>query len=254
MSPQLQAPAARSRWRIALAGARPALDAKAIALRLVLGWVAIWGLISLLGLLETKVLNTGPVHAADLRVEVWLAAHRVPVWNGITHVGTSMATTETVSCVTAVIALLLRWLLGRWHESLVLVTVVVGEVLLFLAASSTIHQDRPPVPRLDRAPPTSSYPSGHTAAATALYGCLAVLVIWIYGRRPAARVVAGVLAFLPVFVAFSRMYRGMHYPSDVIAGALLAGLWLLLVVRTLLLRSSRPQPVAGPGARRRRRR
>ncbi|HEX3491495.1 MAG TPA: phosphatase PAP2 family protein [Streptosporangiaceae bacterium] len=254
MTPQLQAPVGRGRWRIAISGPRPALDAKAVALRLVLGWVAIWGLISLLGLLETRVLNTGPVHAADLGVDVWLAAHRTPVWNGITHVGTSLATTMTVICVTAAVALALRWLLGRWHESLALVTVMVGEILLFLAASSTIHQDRPPVPRLDRAPPTSSYPSGHTAASTALYGCLAVLVIWIYGRRPAARVVAGVLAFLPVFVAFSRMYRGMHYPSDVIAGALLGGLWLLLVVRTLLLRATPPQPVAGPGARRRRRR
>jgi membrane-associated phospholipid phosphatase len=248
MRMQLQAPATRRRRQTA-ARAHPALDGRAVALRLGLGLVAIWGLISLLGLLETQVLNTGPVHRADLGADVWLAAHRTGFWNATTHVGTDMATTLTVICVTAAVALALRWLLGRWHESLVLITVMVGEIVLFLAASSTIHQDRPPVSRLDKAPPTSSYPSGHTAAAVALYGCLAVLVIWIYGRRPAARIAVGVLALIPVFVAFSRLYRGMHYPSDVIAGALLGSLWLLLVVRTLLPRAPAPRPVAGPGAR-----
>lgn len=246
MRMQLQAPATRRRRRTA-ARARPALDGRAVALRLGLGLVAIWGLISLLGLLETRVLNTGSVHRADLGVDVWLAAHRTGFWNAATHVGTTMATTLTVICVTAALVLLLRWRLGRWHESLVLITVMVGEIVLFLAASSTIHQDRPPVARLDQAPPTSSYPSGHTAAAVALYGCLAVLVIWIYGRRPAARIAACVLALVPFFVAFSRLYRGMHYPSDVIAGALLGSLWLLLVVRTLLPRAQRPtaRPSAG---------
>jgi undecaprenyl-diphosphatase len=183
------------------------------------------------------------VHRADLGADVWLAAHRTAFWNTATLVGTTMATTLTVIAVTAGLALALRWWRGRWHESLVLITVMVGEIVLFLAASATTHQDRPPVPRLDRAPPTSSYPSGHTAAAVALYGCLAVLVVWIFGRRPAARLAATVLALIPLFVAFSRVYRGMHYPSDVIAGALLGGLWLLLVIRTLLPR--RPRPVTG---------
>ena len=267
MRTQLQAPALRHRTRVAArrrrpalsrpAPSRPALSGRAVAVRLGLGLVAIWGLISLLGLLETRVLNTGPVHAADLGADVWLAAHRTAFWNTATLVGTTMATTITVIAVTAAVALLLRWLLGRWHESLVLVTVMIGEIVLFLAASETIHQNRPPVRHLDRAPPTSSYPSGHTAAAVALYGCLAVLVIWIYGRRPAARVAAALLALVPFFVGFSRLYRGMHYPSDVVAGALLGGLWLLLVVRTLLPRQPRPatraviRPATRAGPRRR---
>lgn len=245
MRMQLQAPVARGRRRSAdrrdaARRSRPALDLRAVAIRLGLGLIVIWGLISLLGLLETRVLGTGPVHRADLGADIWLAAHRTAFWNTATLVGTTMATTVTVIAVTAGVALLLRWLVGRWHESLVLVTVMIGEIVLFLAASSTIHQDRPPVARLDQAPPTSSYPSGHTAAAVALYGCLAVLVIWIFGRRPAARVAAAVLVLIPFFVAFSRLYRGMHYPSDVIAGALLGGLWLLLVITTLLRRQPRP--------------
>ena len=84
------------------------------------------------------------------------------------------------------------------------------------------------------APPTSSFPSGHTAAAIALYGCLAVLLMWVYGRRPATRVAAVVLFCIPVVVGLSRLHRGMHYPSDILVGALGGGLWLLLVITTLL--------------------
>jgi membrane-associated phospholipid phosphatase len=58
-------------------------------------------------------------------------------------------------------------------------------------------------------------------------------VLWIYGRRPATRVAVVVLFCIPVVVGLSRLYRGMHYPTDVLAGALTGGLWLLLVITTL---------------------
>lgn len=109
---------------------------------------------------------------------------------------------------------------------------MVGELLVFYAVTAIVHRPRPPVVRLDVAPPTSSFPSGHTAAAFALYGCIAILVLWIYGRRPATRVAVVVLFCLPFVVGRSRLYRGMHYPSDVLAGALTGGLWLLLVITT----------------------
>lgn len=216
---------------------RPKLtDLGLIAARLAGGAVVIFGVISLIGLLLTHVtyFSTGPFHRADLQVDVWLADHRTRPWNDITHVGTDMASTDTVIAVMAVLALVLRWRMRRWYESIVLILTVAVDVLIHLSVTAVVPERRPPVIRLDPAPPTSSYPSGHTAASVALYGCLAILIIWIYGRRPLARIVAGLLWCVPVFVGFSRMYRGEHYPSDVAAGALLAGLWLTLVVRTLL--------------------
>ncbi len=216
---------------------RPELkDVGAIAVRIVVGAVVIFGFISLIGLLLTHVsyFATGAFHRADLQVDVWLADHRTRLWNDITRAGTDLASTDTVIAVAAVLALLLRWRLKRWYEAIVLGITVAGEVAIHLSVTIVVPERRPPVVRLDPAPPTSSYPSGHTAASVALYGCLAILVVWIYGRRPLARIVAGLLWCVPVFVGFSRMYRGEHYPSDVAAGALLAALWLTLVVRTLL--------------------
>jgi membrane-associated phospholipid phosphatase len=201
--------------------------------RLLVGAVAIWVLLSVLGLILTHVFSSGPVHRIDLGVDVWFSHHRSPGWNSVMLFGTTMAETLTVIIATAGLALLARWRLGHWWASVLLVTSVVGEVLIFLAVTVTVPQRRPPVPRLQSAPPTSSYPSGHTAAAVALYCCVAVLILMIYARHPVARIIAGVLFLVPAFVACARMYLGEHYPSDVIAGALLGVLWLNHVFRTL---------------------
>jgi membrane-associated phospholipid phosphatase len=241
MRMQLQAPAfrGRSRGKVAPSQPHPAVSPKAAAVRLVAGVVVLWGLMCLLGLLMTHVLNSGPVHTADFGVDKWLAAHRTGAWNDITAVGTNMAQTPTVIGVTAAVVLLLRWRLGRWYEGLVLIVVMVGELVIFISVTEVIERNRPPVHHLDPAPPTSSFPSGHTGAAVAMYGGLAILLLWVFGRRPVTRAIAAVLLLIPVIVGFSRLYRGMHYPSDVLAGALLGGTWLLLVTATLLPRRAR---------------
>jgi membrane-associated phospholipid phosphatase len=204
-----------------------------IALRLMTGAVAIWILLSAIGLVLTHVFNKGPVHRADLGVDIWFAHHRTKTWDSVMLFGTDLARTQTVIGVTAVAAVFLRWRLKRWRESLILVTSVVGEVLIFLAVTETVPQRRPPVPRLQVAPATSSFPSGHTAASIALYVCLALLLLGAYAGRPAVRILAAVLCCIPLYVGLSRLYEGEHYPSDVLAGALLASLWLACVFHAL---------------------
>ena len=89
-----------------------------------------------------------------------------------------------------------------------------------------VDRERPPVRQLDEAPPTSSFPSGHTAATIALWGALAVLANE-RARSAAVRNLFLVLAFVvPLLVASSRMYRGMHFLSDVLGGWLLGLAWL----------------------------
>lgn len=238
--PALQAPPRRTHARKVPERPHPVGGWKIVALRLAGGAVALWGVLCLIGVFVTHVLVHGGEQSADRGVDVWFAAHRTGVWNSITMFGSDLAQTQTAIAVTVVLVLLLRWRMGRWYESWIVAAAMVGELLVFYAVTAIVHRPRPPVARLDAAPPTSSFPSGHTAAAVALYGCVAILVLWIYGRRPAARVAvrvaAVVLCCLPVVVGLSRLYRGMHYPTDVLAGALVGGLWLLLVITTLLPR------------------
>ena len=253
MAAHLQARARRGRARDqrtkdAVARPHPAGGWKAVTLRLAAGVVVLWGLLSLIGLAVTHLLvHSAGFHAADLSVDKWFAGHRTGALNVVTYIGTTMAQTTTAIGVTVVVVLLLRWRLGRWHESGIFITIMAGELLIFLALTFAIHEARPPVARLDAAPPTSSFPSGHTAAALALYGGIAIMVLWVYGRRRATWIAAGILLLVPVYVGVSRLYRGMHYPSDVLAGALLGALWLLLVTRTLL----RPAAAARATTRRR---
>lgn len=104
------------------------------------------------------------------------------------------------------------------------------ETACFMASAELVKRPRPAVVwRPERPHATSSFPSGHTAAAFALHGTLADLLD-TRGVR-GARVVGPVLRYaVPTAIAFSRIYRGQHHISDVVAGAVL-GRWSASVVR-----------------------
>ena len=217
------------------------LDKKVITLKLGGGVIALWGLLSLIGLLIKHILAYSRSGTWDRSVEVWFVAHRRGSLNTLTSYANELGSTRSVIGIIIVIFLILRWRLGRWYESWVILTVMVGEVIIFVAVTLTVHRLRPAVIRLDKSPPTSSFPSGHTAAAMALYGGLAVLLVCIYGGNWKTSLVAVLLFCLPVIVGLSRLYRGMHYPTDVFAGALGGGLWMALVITTLLPKKVRSE-------------
>jgi membrane-associated phospholipid phosphatase len=216
------------------------LSGRRTTTRLALGGVAIGVLIVTMGFLLTHVLDDTAITRADLRAERWLAGHRSSRLDHLTLVATWLAETPVAIAVAVVAFAALRIWLHRWRESWIVATAVFGELLVFLATTTLIDRARPPVHRLDGAPPTSSFPSGHTGAAVAIYGSLAVLLVLRSTRRGWIWPPAFVLALLPVAVGAARLYRGMHYPTDVLAGALNGLLWLLLALSTLLPR--RPSP------------
>ena len=242
MAPSLRADMDRPR-STAPARLQPVGGRRRTALRLGGGAVAIWAGLSLIGLLFTHVISPNGPPAWDSGVVDRLAAHRTTALDTATQLGSGIANTQTVIVVTLAVMLLLRWRLGRWYESWVVVAAIIGELVVFVAITATVHRDRPTVVRLDAAPPTSSFPSGHTAAAVALYGCLAILLLKLW-PGVAARLAATLLFAIPVVVGLSRLYRGMHFPTDVLFGALGGGLWLSVVVTTLLA-ARRPRLHAG---------
>jgi diacylglycerol kinase family enzyme len=116
----------------------------------------------------------------------------------------------------------------RWRPVVFLVVTMIGEVTLFLTVSAAVGRSRPDVERLESYLPTSSFPSGHTAATVCLYGALAVLVV-PRARPPWRWLALGLAVLMPLMIALSRIYRGVHHPLDVTGGAVLALVWLTVV-------------------------
>jgi undecaprenyl-diphosphatase len=182
----------------------------------ILGWVVLGVITVGLGLLLTHVLPHGSVGRWDENVNDWFVTQRTTMLNGITAVGTTIGSTMTVVAVAAVAVVVLAFR-RLWQEIGLIVIALAVEVAVFLTATLMVSRPRPTVPRLDPAPPTSSYPSGHTAAALALWISLAI-VISRHVKSAVVRALVWIVAVaLPIFVGFSRLYRGMHHPSDVLA-------------------------------------
>jgi membrane-associated phospholipid phosphatase len=217
-----------ARWRRLRPGVPPALYLLACAVALALGLVAV-------GWLLAKVVHDDGIGRADVGVSRWLAGERTGDLNDVTvytsETGGTLAVTILAVLAVAVAALVWR----RWREPMLVAVAVAGEVGIFLLVTLLVDRDRPPVRQLDEAPPTSSFPSGHTAATIALWGALAVLA----SERARSALVRGLFLILavalPLMVASSRLYRGMHFPSDVLGGVLLGGLWLAATVRGIRL-------------------
>jgi membrane-associated phospholipid phosphatase len=175
----------------------------------------------LLGLLVTDVLV--PIHAvgsADQSFVESLAADRTPALTDVSAVGTAIGGAPVLPILAGLIAIVCA-LMRRWLIAGFAAFVLATESATYRVASLVVPRERPGVHRLEDLPADASYPSGHTAASIAVYlGLTALLTSRIADRR--ARVAAWVLAvLLPVFVAMSRMYRGMHHPLDVASGALI---------------------------------
>ena len=223
-----------------------------VAIWIALVGTAIMGVIMVgLGLLLTHVLAGGGVGSWDERVNTWFVARRTPMLDTLTSYFTTVGTTVTVMAV-ALVSVIVLATRRLWREVGLIVIALSVEVVVFLATTLVVSRPRPTVPRLDPSPPTSSFPSGHTAAAIALWVALAI-VVTMHVRNAVVRTIVWVVAVgLPILVGLSRLYRGMHHPTDVMASLVLgvgAIVTAVVAVRTAArVHEVREYPPAAAGA------
>jgi YegS/Rv2252/BmrU family lipid kinase len=183
----------------------------------------------LLGLLLTRgMAHVWPISAED-GIDRFFAARRVAWADTVTDILCILANTFGAAAVALIAVVWTRWRCGGWREPLYLVFSVLLELAVFLVTTAVVHRPRPAVSELDASPPTSSFPSGHTAAAVALYGAVAFLIHKRTGRNT-----SWLLLLMPAAVGVARLYRGMHHPSDVVAGALLGAACIWAADRAVL--------------------
>ena len=195
--------------------------------------VAAWAF----GGLAEDVHTGDPITQTDARIAQWFHAHST--------VGTQRLMAGVSWFHTGPIAVLaggfLAYLLCRrqWMWALFGSTAVLGGMLLNTLLKLAFHRERPTFSGLSAALHTFSFPSGHTMAATLLYGVLAAYAIArLRSARARLAVVLGAVLMVAL-VGFSRIYLGVHYLSDVLAAAAEGIAWLALcytAVHTLMLR------------------
>ncbi len=191
----------------------------------------------------------------DRSLQRWIVEHRVgvldPVFQALTYAGSFGLVWLVLALVVSGFSLRRPWLPAR-----VAVTILIAEMSSGLL-KLWIGRDRPAVATPDpepivHLPATASFPSGHSTVA---FACATALTLAV--PRLALPFYA-----LAALIAFSRVYVGVHYPGDIVAGALLGVIVGLVVARAgRVLRqvavggaTAPPTPRAGPTRSRRRRR
>jgi undecaprenyl-diphosphatase len=203
-----------------------------------------------LGALVTHFVVGHSLGHGDLDVARWFAERRTDTWNSLSKIGSYFAETVTVFVIVA-IALVVLAFKRAWPQCGLLIVAMAAEGGVYLTTTYFISRNRPAVPRLEDLILADSYPSGHTAAAMALYGSLCIIV-WSLSRSRLWRGLFLALAVLgPLIVATSRTYRGMHNSTDVICG-LLIGAGCIVVgyvaVRAGLAAAHRRNAIGDPEA------
>ena len=168
------------------------------------------------------LVHLGPLEGLrdwDLSVSEWFEAHRTAAWDSVMTFGSRLA--DTAGCHGRGGHRRRRPVPLRHRRAAAVIAFGLAlEAATFITANNLVRRERPPVPTVGDAPTTFSFPSGHVAATVVLCGAPrpAGRAARRAPRRPAgARLVLAPVLFVAT-VAFARVYRGMHFLTDVLVG------------------------------------
>jgi membrane-associated phospholipid phosphatase len=204
---------------------------------ILVGWVLVFGVLYLIGHTVTR---WSP--GFDDAFPRWLQTFRTPGLDHLSWLWSKAGDTHAILAVSLVFCPIALALWRQWRPVLFLVLAMFGELTLFLVTAAATGRPRPAAEHLDGTLPTSSFPSGHIAATMCLWIAIAIVVLartdrwwrWIF---------VALAVIMPIGVAVSRMYRGMHHPTDVLGAAVLTAGWLTVLwftVRPSTFERARP--------------
>ena len=176
--------------------------------------------------------SSGRTQAFDDAVLRWIGQHRPeslePVMLEITFLGTG----TVVMMIVAVSALFL-WLSRHRYSAVLLVIATFGGILLNNLLKVGFDRPRPQVFEWGSQALSSSFPSGHAMSATIVYSTVAYLAARLQKHHWQRAITMLAAAALIVAIAFTRLYLGVHYPSDVGAGIIIGLAWAGFCMATL---------------------
>lgn len=201
---------------------------RALALALFLLFASLWAF----GVLAEDVATGDPIVRVDQHVADWLHDHRS---SGLTSLLRAITTLGSAWVLVPLALSVIAYLLARgFRRRAGLVALAIsGAEILTLGLKAGFERQRPFFADPLASESSFSFPSGHATVSVALYGALAYIAARGLRSTSGGRAVLTGAALLALSIGFSRLYLGVHFLSDVLAG-LSAGLaWLVLCVLAL---------------------
>jgi len=204
----------------------------ALVLRLGIGALLLIVASALFGAIAEDVVSGDRLTALDAEIAQWLHRRTEVPLTRVVLVVTDLQSTVAIACYAAIAGV---WFAARrqWRELTTVAIAIGGGLLLNVLMKHAFQRARPTFdePLLTLA--SYSFPSGHVAASTVFYG---LVVAWTFARTKRglwrALALVGALAMV-VLVAFTRMYLGLHYLSDVVAAFAEGVAWLAISLSAL---------------------
>jgi undecaprenyl-diphosphatase len=166
----------------------------------------------------------GSTQGFDEAVMRWIGQHQSAGMQAAMLEVTSLGTGTVVAMIVLVAGLFL-WLNQHKHSAILLVVATLGGIVLNGLLKIGFDRPRPQVFKWGTTAFSSSFPSGHAMSSIIVYGTVAYLAARLQ-RNVASRVATFVLATIIILlICVSRLYLGVHYPSDILAGLIIGLAW-----------------------------
>ena len=166
----------------------------------------------------------GSTQGVDDAVMQWIAAHQYPALQSVMLEITSLGTGVVVSMIVFIAGMFL-WLNQHKHSAILLIAATLGGMLLDNLLKIGFNRPRPQVFKWGTYAFSSSFPSGHAMSSIIVYGTVAYLAARLQRNLRSRVLTLTIAALLIALICASRMYLGVHYPTDIAAGLVIGLAW-----------------------------
>ena len=174
----------------------------------------------------------GETQSFDVAVLRYVETHQTPFLDKAMIEITFLGTGVIVMMLVAVSGMFL-WLTKHKHSALLLMVSTAGAILLNGLLKAGFDRPRPQVFEWGQHTVSSSFPSGHAMSAATVYMTVAYLAARLQRRHVSRVLTLFAATIVVVLIAISRLYLGVHYPTDVAAGVLIGIAWAALCMAML---------------------
>ncbi len=170
-----------------------------------------------------------PINSLDVHLAAFVQSFENPSLTVVMKMFTAIGSTKGCVVIILLAMIFLYFVLGHRMELIFFSGVVGGSAVINQIMKGGFQRERPSVYRLIEES-GYSFPSGHAMGAFALYGAL-VFLLWRHVSTKQRRSLLIVSSVLMIgMICISRIYLGVHHPSDIIAALMVSGAWLTLMI------------------------